>query len=654
MLRGDMAVRVFRSAAILALWAAVLPAQPTAAPTTSGAATPADPAFDFVLGKMALLEGGARDAVAGFEKALKADPQDPFLHFEYASLLLRQAQFSPANRAPLLRRAAEHAQVAATAAPEDVDVLRLLGQVQLALAEGDDAALPAARKAFEGVIARRPQDLPSLAALGQIYLALGEAAKAAEVLTVATRLRPDASGLASMLLDALLKAERRDEAAALLRRRLADDPSDLQSRLALADLLGDEKDHRGAVALLRAATAEQRTSSDVRRRLAIEEYRAGDLEAALAEIDPLLAEDPTYTGGHYLRGVILTALARNAEAEKEFAELLQKSPASVDFALNLARVLERQGRRKEADAFLEETLHRSEAQPAKDANPDDTARLRVALALSATRSKDWARAQEMLRPLLGDARSELHDEALFLTADALLESQHGDDALALLAGRDEPAFAAKRCELLERLARAAAAKSCFERLAALPGGDGLVEAADARQRLDDFAASIPLLEQARKGAASVELDYRLASAYERTGQRQPALGLLRGILEKRPDFAPALNYLGYMLAEKGESLEEAVGLAERAVELDPGNGAYVDSLGWAHFQLRQYDQARRYLERAAGLVPDDATIREHLGDVYAAVGDTRKAREVYRQALDLAGENAGAVERKLRGLPGSF
>src|SRR5204862_7372959 len=101
-----------------------------------------------------------------------------------------------------------------------------------------------------------------------------------------------------------------------------------------------------------------------------------------------------------------------------------------------------------------------------------------------------------------------------------------------------------------------------------------------------------------------------------------------------------------------ENLAEAVGLAERAVELDPGNGAYVDSLGWAHFQLRQLDQAKLYLERAAGLVPDDATICEHLGDVYAALGDTQKARTVYRQALDLGGDNASALEHRLRGLPG--
>ena len=96
----------------------------------------------------------------------------------------------------------------------------------------------------------------------------------------------------------------------------------------------------------------------------------------------------------------------------------------------------------------------------------------------------------------------------------------------------------------------------------------------------------------------------------------------------------------------------AHGLAERAVRLDPGNGAYVDSLGWAHFRLGQLPEARVYLERAVGLIPDDATICEHLGDVYAAAGETQKARASYRQALDLGGENAAAVERKLRGLPG--
>src|SRR5437868_13822285 len=104
-----MVCRVLRSISLAALGAAVTlgvaaPATaPTAgkpappAPSSAAPGTAAEPAFDFVLGKMELLEGSAREAVAAFEKALSADPTDPYLHFEFASLLLRQAQFSPAN-----------------------------------------------------------------------------------------------------------------------------------------------------------------------------------------------------------------------------------------------------------------------------------------------------------------------------------------------------------------------------------------------------------------------------------------------------------------------------------------------------------------------------------------------------------------------------
>jgi tetratricopeptide (TPR) repeat protein len=91
------------------------------------------------------------------------------------------------------------------------------------------------------------------------------------------------------------------------------------------------------------------------------------------------------------------------------------------------------------------------------------------------------------------------------------------------------------------------------------------------------------------------------------------------------------------------------------VALDPDNGAYIDSLGWAHYQLGEYDEARRYLERAAGLVPRDATVVEHLGDLYQALGEVERARDLYRRALDLAGldgENAEQLRRKLARLEG--
>ena len=83
------------------------------------------------------------------------------------------------------------------------------------------------------------------------------------------------------------------------------------------------------------------------------------------------------------------------------------------------------------------------------------------------------------------------------------------------------------------------------------------------------------------------------------------------------------------------------------VSMGADNGAYVDSLGWAFFQLGEFDHARILLERAARLIPDDATVSEHLGDVYASLGVPHKARESYRRALRLDGANKETVRQKL-------
>jgi tetratricopeptide (TPR) repeat protein len=107
------------------------------------------------------------------------------------------------------------------------------------------------------------------------------------------------------------------------------------------------------------------------------------------------------------------------------------------------------------------------------------------------------------------------------------------------------------------------------------------------------------------------------------------------VLDKNADHAPTLNYLGYMWAESGVNLEKAHEMLTRAVGQEPNNGAYVDSLGWVYFRLGQLDLAEKYLVDATKLLPRDATVYEHLGDVLAARGDLDRALKVYRTALDL-------------------
>ena len=94
-----------------------------------------------------------------------------------------------------------------------------------------------------------------------------------------------------------------------------------------------------------------------------------------------------------------------------------------------------------------------------------------------------------------------------------------------------------------------------------------------------------------------------------------------------------LNYLGYMLADRGVRLEEAKGYIQAALEQDPHNGAYLDSLGWVFYKLDQLDLAEQNLLKAVQRISHDATIRDHLGDVYYRTGRTREALIQWQKAL---------------------
>ncbi len=129
---------------------------------------------------------------------------------------------------------------------------------------------------------------------------------------------------------------------------------------------------------------------------------------------------------------------------------------------------------------------------------------------------------------------------------------------------------------------------------------------------------------------------------------------LKRAVEIAPEEPTTLNYLGYSWAERGENLDEAFKLIEKAVALAPNSGAIIDSLGWAHYQLGRYDEALPHLEQAASLEPADPTITDHLGDVYARLGRTVEAEFQWRRALELEPSDAmrAAIEKKLReGLP---
>jgi tetratricopeptide (TPR) repeat protein len=127
----------------------------------------------------------------------------------------------------------------------------------------------------------------------------------------------------------------------------------------------------------------------------------------------------------------------------------------------------------------------------------------------------------------------------------------------------------------------------------------------------------------------------LGSIFERQKKYELAEEQFKKVLAVNPLNAPAANYLGYMLADRGVRLEESVGYIKKALELEPNNGAYLDSLGWAYFKMNRLDLAEPNLEKAARLVADDPTVHEHLGHLYLQMGKEALAREHWERALEV-------------------
>lgn len=270
--------------------------------------------------------------------------------------------------------------------------------------------------------------------------------------------------------------------------------------------------------------------------------------------------------------------------------------------------------------------------------------------------------------LFARAATELAPEdtpAVLMTAGLLEDLGQYDLANAAYTGvaRGDPAFPSAE------LGRADVLRAAGKRDAALEVLEALARAYPDMPRV--FAAKGSLLREADRLEDAKAAYTRALALYDDTAPTRWIVLYTRGIanhqldlwpeaeadfraaLALQPDNPQILNYLGYSLVERGEKLDEALAMIERAVAALPDNGAIVDSLGWVLFRLGQYDDAVEILERAATLEPVDPVINDHLGDAYWAVGRSIEARFQWQRALSFnpAKADAQRIRDKLdRGL----
>jgi tetratricopeptide (TPR) repeat protein len=175
--------------------------------------------------------------------------------------------------------------------------------------------------------------------------------------------------------------------------------------------------------------------------------------------------------------------------------------------------------------------------------------------------------------------------------------------------------------------------------------------AAAERTLRNFDAASAAARRLREAFPADRRSYMLeAQIAEESGRLPEAEKVLRELLSKDPLDADALNYLGYMLAERGEKLDEAVDLVQRALKVEPENPSFLDSLGWAYLKAGKLTEADKPLSEAAKQMPENSVIQDHLGELRFRQQRFADAVAAWQRALagDGASIDRATVEKKLR------
>ena len=141
--------------------------------------------------------------------------------------------------------------------------------------------------------------------------------------------------------------------------------------------------------------------------------------------------------------------------------------------------------------------------------------------------------------------------------------------------------------------------------------------------------------------------FNYGAAAEQAGLYEKAANLLRKSIALDPaNSAEAYNYIGYMWADHNMNLDEAEAMIKRALESEPNNASYLDSLGWVEFRKGKFDQALNDLLHAAKSVErDDPVVFEHIGDTYLKLNRVPEALDAWQKALALDPKNKTLADK---------
>jgi tetratricopeptide (TPR) repeat protein len=633
-----LVLRVLPAAAVLAAAALTTPGWSQTAPDRPAAVSKSDAYYHAALAhlyaELAATYGGRGEyvmkAVENYKKAMDADPESGYLANELADLYLQTGQ---------IRTAVGEFEERVKRNPDDVNARRILAKFYTArLREGSQTRLNqemlnAAIDQYTRVTALAPADIEAWLMLGRLEKANQNSPAAETAFKQALALDEENEDAMTGL--AMVYGDLGDTAGASeMLRKVAQKNPNLRTLTTLASTYEQMKEYALAAETYGRALEMNRENTDLKRAYAQALFTAEQYDKAQQVLEELIQEDANDLLANLRLSQIYRQKRQYAKAREYATRARQLDPNNIEIRYNEVALLEAEGKTLEAIAQMRQMV---DAIPATTNSISERSnrvilleRLGILHRMAEQTNEAVAAFREIVKtdPEVGSRASAQIIDTLrvgkdFAGAEKELNfalQQYPDDRLVKVVGSNLYADLGKFDRAEAMLKRLMGGEQDRETLLSL------AHVYEKAKNFKEMEKTINAAEKLSRTDEEKEGVYFLRGAmFEKQKKFDKAEAEFRRVLAMNPDSASALNYLGYMLADRNERLQEALEMIQKAVDMDPHNAAFLDSLGWVYYRLNRLEEAEEYLRRSLERGSRDPTVHDHLGDVLFSQNNLKAA-----------------------------
>jgi len=632
-------------------------AQTTAqTPAAANAQPPrrADSYYHFSLARLRDAEGRFTEAIDEYKKALDLDPRNSNLYSQMAQTYLKNSRPSEAVTA---------ANKAVEINSDNIDAHMLLSQVYwLALTNSKtkptDAQINSAIHEYEEIIRIDPADPQAFIMLGELYQAIGQPDKAEEIYKKHLKVDPGSEEGVLALAELHVKAGDNKGAAAILEEFLKSRPDSDHAAKELGDAYFSMQEYGKAADYYKKALALGSEDQDVPNSYAQALFMDERFDEAAAVFEKLLKADPN-DAATLLRLAQIYRRTMKFDKARETLETADKLvPNNPEIQFNLYLVDRDEGKLEDALSRLGKLAKSSEHSNGKYTPSEQQNRLVFLTNLAALNSSLGHYDQAVqtyldMRPL--SPEKDRIDAMIIETFRTAKNQDKAAQYLQNVALKESPNSRQLQIISADMVAEKGKVDEGIKALEGLSKGgkpdlELLSAMSDIYQRAKKWDEAQAVLDRAvRSFPMESEVYFLQGAMYEKQKKDAEAEKAFRKSLELDSDSPATLNYLGYMFADRGIKLDEALTMIQKAVESDPISGAYLDSLGWVYYKMNRLTEAEQYLKKAVRFASTDSTMHDHLGDLYNKIMKYPEAAAEWQRAIQLANEpkEADPIKKKL-------